>query len=47
MFEENNVPLPLIIFDSRPSGVKLDGYTPHNVPVYEVRLRRPWVGSGC
>ncbi|KAF9650395.1 phospholipase B [Thelephora ganbajun] len=36
MFEEYNVPLPLIVFDSRPSGVKLDGYTPHNIPVYEV-----------
>ena len=39
MFEEYNVPLPLIIFDSRPSGVKLDGFTPHDVPVYEVRCR--------
>ena len=36
MFEEYNVPLPLIVFDSRPSGTKSDGYTPHNIPVYEV-----------
>jgi lysophospholipase len=41
MFEEYNVPLPLIIFDSRPSGVKVDGYTPHNIPVYEVRTNSP------
>ena len=36
MFQEYNVPLPLIVFDSRPSGTKTDGYTPHNIPVYEV-----------
>ena len=41
MFEEYNVPLPLIIFNSRPSGVKLDGFTPHDIPVYEVRRRCP------
>jgi lysophospholipase len=41
MFQEYNVPVPLIVFDSRPSGVEIDGYTPLNVPVYEVCRRRP------
>ena len=37
MFEEYSVPLPLIIFDSIPSGTKMDVPIPHNIPVYEVR----------
>ena len=36
MFQEHNVPLPLIVFDSRPSGTETNGYTALNVPVYEV-----------
>jgi len=41
MFEEYNVPLPLVIFNSRPSGMKVNGFTPHNIPVYEVRRYCP------
>ena len=44
MFQEHNVPLPLIVFDSRPFGTETDGFTAHNVPVYEVcrnRLQSP------
>ncbi|KAF9782507.1 phospholipase B [Thelephora terrestris] len=36
MFQGFNVPVPLIVFDSRPSGTKTNGYTPLDVPVYEV-----------
>ena len=40
MFEQYSVPLPLIVFNSRPAGTKLDGPIPHDVPVYEVRRHR-------
>ena len=47
MFEEYNVPLPLVVACSRPSGSKLAGYTFLNMTVYEVRYRYPKMGFGA